>query len=313
MKKILVTGWAWFVGTNLCIALLQAWNEVICLDNMYTALDRNRVLLSTYPNLSRIDHDVREPRDIYCDMIYHLACPASPPHYQKNSLYTLQTSISGIINALELAKKYHIPILFTSTSEIYGDPAVHPQPESYRGHVNPIGIRSCYDEGKRVAETYCMEYHKAYGVAVKIVRIFNTYGPYMDPKDGRVVSNFIMQALQDQDLTIYWDGSQTRSFQYVDDLIAGLIAMMQDTSGWTGPVNIGTQYEFTMYQLATLILKLIPESKSQIAYRPLPSDDPKQRKADNCLAKERLWWEPMTPLSSGLIPTITYFKSFLHI
>lgn len=311
---ILVTGWAWFLGSNLCALLLGKNHEVYCIDNFTTGRLENITLFLGNPQFHLIEHDIRFPlhwdESKKIDQIYNLACPASPPHYQKDPLYTLDTCYIGMKNMLELAKKHDATILQASTSEVYGDPHIHPQIESYRGNVNPIGIRSCYDEGKRVAETLCVDYHRKYNTNIKIIRIFNTYGPHMDPKDGRVVSNFIMQALRNEDITIYGDGNQTRSFQYIDDLLAGMVALMNSPKELTWPVNIGTEYEFTMVQLAQFILRTIPESTSNIIYKPLPSDDPKQRKADNTLAYQVLGWSPQITLEEGLKRTVEYFRLY---
>lgn len=313
-KNILITWWAGFVWSNLCKRLLDNWHSIICLDNLYTgSLDNIRELMD-HPNFQYINHDVTSPlweffMDRTIDQIYHLACPASPPHYQKDPLYTLDTCYTGMKHILDLATTHHATVLQASTSEVYGDPYIHPQVESYWGNVNTIGIRSCYDEWKRVAETLCYDYHRKYATDIRIIRIFNTYGPFMDPKDWRVVSNFIMQALRNEDITIYGDGSQTRSFQYIDDLLDGMIAMMNNTQWFLWPVNIGTPYEFTMIQLAQILLELIPESTSKLVYNDLPSDDPKQRKADTSLAKEKFWREPTIWLHEGLKKTIDYFRS----
>ncbi len=311
MKKILVTGGAWFIGTHLCKKLLDEGNEVICMDNLFTGNKRNIENLLDNHRFTFVLHDVTQPFWAQVDEIYNLACPASPIHYQKNPVETIKTYLLWAINMLELALKIKAKILQTSTSEVYGDPIVHPQPESYWWNVNIIGCRSCYDEGKRAAETIFMDYHRQYGVDIRIIRIFNTYGPNMHPADGRVVSNFIMQALQNQDLTMYGDGSQTRSFQYVDDLIRGMTAMMNNWEWFIWPVNIWTEYEFTMKELAEKIISKVPWCTSKIIYQPLPGDDPKQRRADNRLAKEKLWWEPMIGLDEGLEKTIEYFKMFV--
>ncbi|MEF2174951.1 MAG: UDP-glucuronic acid decarboxylase family protein [Candidatus Absconditabacteria bacterium] len=311
MKKILITGGAGFVGSHLCEKLLNEGHEVICLDNFFTGNKSNIKKFTDNPNFTFVLHDLTLPIWMQVDQIYNLACPASPIHYQRNPVETCKTSVLGAINMLELALKTKARILQASTSEVYGDPIVHPQTEDYWGNVNPIGTRSCYDEGKRVAETFYMDYHREYGVDIRIVRIFNTYGPNMHPNDGRVVSNFIMQALQNKDITIYGDGSQTRSFQYIDDFIDGLTRMMNNESGFIGPVNMGTQFEFTIKELAEKVLSLIPESTSKIIYKPLPHDDPKQRRANNTLAKEKLGREPTTTLEQGLLKTIPYFKKFI--
>ena len=308
MKRILVTGGAGFIGSHLCARLVREGNDVICLDNYFTgSKDNIRQLLDCH-NFELVRHDVTTPYYAEVDEVYNLACPASPPHYQYNPIKTMKTSIYGAMNMLGLAKRANAKILQASTSEVYGDPAVHPQVESYWGHVNPIGIRSCYDEGKRSAETLFMDYHRQNGVLIKIIRIFNTYGPNMNPNDGRVVSNFIMQALRSEDLTIYGNGLQTRSFQYVDDLVEGMVRMMATADGFIGPVNIGNPGEFTMLELAEKIIELTG-SKSKIVHCPLPGDDPKQRKPDIALAKEMLnGWEPKVRLEEGLRRTIEYFK-----
>lgn len=308
MKQILVTGGAGFIGSHLCERLLKDGNNVICMDNYFTGLKQNIFHLLDNPYFELVRHDVTFPYYVEVDEIYNLACPASPIHYQFDPVSTTKTSVIGAINMLGLAKRTKARILQASTSEVYGDPIVHPQEESYWGNVNPIGLRSCYDEGKRCAETLFMDYHRQNKVDVKIIRIFNTYGPRMRPDDGRVVSNFIMQALKGEDITIYGDGKQTRSFQYVDDLVEGMIRMMA-SENFTGPVNLGNPREFTMLELAELVLKMT-NSKSKIIFTPLPSDDPKQRKPDITLAKEKLnGWEPKIRLEEGLIDTIKYFKS----
>ncbi|MCX6823032.1 MAG: SDR family oxidoreductase [candidate division SR1 bacterium] len=311
MKKILVTGGAGFIGSHLCKKLLDQGHEVICLDNLFTGTKNNIYDIINNPRFTFVLHDITQPFRAQVDEIYNLACPASPIHYQKNPVETIRTSIVGAINMLDLANKVKAKILQTSTSEVYGDPLEHPQRESYRGNVNPIGTRSCYDEGKRATETLFMDYHREYGVDIRIIRIFNTYGPNMHPEDGRVVSNFIMQALTNQDITMYGTGEQTRSFQYIDDLIEGMIKMMNNEQGFIGPVNIGTEFEFTMKELAQTITKLIPGNTSNIIYKPLPSDDPKQRRANNQLAKEKLGREPKIGLEEGLKNTIEYFKRFI--
>lgn len=308
MKKILVTGGAGFVGSHLCERLLNEGNEVICLDNYFTGSKRNITHLLDNPYFELIRHDITSPFYIEVDEIYNLACPASPIHYQYNPIKTIKTSVMGAINMLGLAKRIKAKILQASTSEVYGDPDVHPQPESYWGNVNPIGRRSCYDEGKRCAETLFMDYHVQNQVKIKINRIFNTYGPNMHPNDGRVVSNFIMQALNNKDITIYGDGSQTRSFQYIDDLIEGMICMMKTDDSVIGPINIGNPNEFTILELAENIIKLTG-SKSKLINNPLPSDDPLQRKPDITLAKNTLNWEPKIQLNEGLKQTIAYFKT----
>ena len=307
MKRILVTGGAGFLGSHLCERLLKEGNEVICLDNYFTGSKQNIVEFLDNPYFEMVRHDVTEPYYAEVDEIYNLACPASPVHYQYNPIKTIKTSVMGAINMLGLAKRVKARILQASTSEVYGDPAVHPQPESYWGNVNPIGLRSCYDEGKRCAETLFMDYHNQNGVDIKIVRIFNTYGPKMNPEDGRVVSNFIVQALKGEDITIFGDGTQTRSFQYVDDLIEGFVRMMGSEQGFTGPVNLGNSGEFTMLELAENVLDLVG-SKSQLKFMPLPQDDPKQRKPDSSLAFEKLnGWESQVKLREGLEKTIAYF------
>ena len=308
MKRILVTGGAGFIGNHLCRRLLNEGNFVICLDNFFTGLKRHIEDLLDHPNFKLVEHDIVNPVDVECDQIYNLACPASPPHYQYDSVKTMKTSVLGIINMLELAKKYNATILQASTSEVYGNPLEHPQKELYWGNVNPIGIRSCYDEGKRAAETLMMDYHRQYGVDIRIIRIFNTYGPNMDPKDGRVVSNCIMQALADEDITIYGDGTQTRSFCYVDDLVEGMIKMMNNPKGFIGPVNLGNPSERTVLDLAQKIIELTG-SKSEIVFMPLPSDDPVKRKPDIALAKKELGWEPKVDIVDGLKETIGYFKN----
>jgi UDP-glucuronate decarboxylase len=307
-KKILVTGGAGFVGSHLCERLLKEGNDVVCLDNYFTGQKQNIVHLLNNPYFELIRHDVTNPFYIEVDEIYNLACPASPIHYQYNAIKTIKTSVMGAINMLGLAKRTKAKILQASTSEVYGDPQVHPQTESYWGHVNPIGERSCYDEGKRSAETLFVNYHKQNNVRIKIIRIFNTYGPRMHPNDGRVVSNFIVQALQGKDITIYGNGLQTRSFQYIDDLIEGMIRMMASPDSFTGPVNIGNPNEFTMMQLAELVLQLT-NSSSKIVMLPLPADDPAQRQPNIDLAKKELDWEPKIQLKEGLIKTIEYFAS----
>lgn len=305
MKKILITGGAGFIGSHLCERLLKEGHEVICLDNFFTGSKNNIVHLMDNSYFEIVRHDVVEPYSIEVDQIYNLACPASPIHYQFDAIQTVKASVLGAINMLGLAKRTKARILQASTSEVYGDPAVHPQPESYWGNVNPIGIRSCYDEGKRCAETLFMDYHRMNQVDIRIIRIFNTYGPRMSVNDGRVVSNFIVQALNNQDITIYGTGLQTRSFQYIDDLIEGMTRMM-NTEHFTGPVNLGNPVEFTMLELAEQVIELTG-SRSKIIYLPLPGDDPTQRKPDIALAKEKLGWEPNIALRQGLIKTIDYF------
>lgn len=303
----MVTGGAGFIGSHLCDRLLREGNDVICLDNYFTGSKDNIRHLLGNDHFELVRHDVINPYHAEVDEIYNLACPASPPHYQYNPIKTIKTSVMGAINMLGLAKRTRAKILQASTSEVYGDPAIHPQVESYWGNVNPIGIRSCYDEGKRCAETLFMDYHRQNGVRIKIIRIFNTYGPRMNPNDGRVVSNFIVQALKGEDITIYGDGTQTRSFQYVDDLIEVMIRMMATRDDFIGPVNTGNPGEFTMLELAQKIIELTG-SRSKIVYRPLPGDDPKQRKPDITLAKEKLDWEPKIRLEEGLKRTIAYFE-----
>lgn len=309
-KKVLVTGGAGFVGSHLVDRLLAEGNEVICVDNYFTGQKANIIHLMDNPFFEYIRHDITMPFFIEVDEIYNLACPASPIHYQHNPIKTVKTSVSGAINMLGLAKRIGAKILQASTSEVYGDPKVHPQKEDYWGHVNPIGTRSCYDEGKRVAETLFFNYHWQNQVKINVIRIFNTYGPRMHPNDGRVVSNFIMQALQGKDITIYGDGSQTRSFQYVDDLVEGMIRMMASREDFTGPVNIGNPNEFTIGELAEKVIALTG-TKSRIIYENLPSDDPLQRQPDITLAKKELDWEPKIQLEEGLTKTIEFFKQFV--
>lgn len=313
MKKILVTGGAGFIGSHLCERLLNEGNEVICLDNYFTGSKSNILHLLDNPYFELVRHDVTMPFFIEVDEIYNLACPASPIHYQYNPIKTIKTSVMGAVNMLGLAKRIKAKILQASTSEVYGDPNIHPQPESYWGNVNPIGSRSCYDEGKRCAESLFVNYHKQNDVRIKIVRIFNTYGPKMHPNDGRVISNFIVQALQGKPISIYGDGSQTRSFQYVDDLVEGLIRMMNTDEDMIGPVNIGNPGEFTILELAKKIIDLTG-SKSKIEYHPLPEDDPIQRQPDISKAKTTLNdWSPEIQLEDGLIKTIEYFKNTLNL
>lgn len=309
-KRILVTGGAGFIGSHLCSRLLDEGNEVICLDNYFTGSKSNILSLLKNPYFEIARHDITNPYFAEVDQIYNLACPASPIHYQFDPIQTIKASILGSINVLGLAKRVHARILQASTSEVYGDPMIHPQSESYWGNVNPIGLRSCYDEGKRCAETLFMDYNHIHHVDVKIIRIFNTYGPNMHQQDGRVVSNFIVQALKNNDITIYGSGEQTRSFQYVDDLLDGMMKMMETGPDFTGPVNIGNPNEFTIRELAEKILKLTG-SKSKLIFKPLPSDDPAQRQPDITLAKEKLRWSPKIELDEGLIKTIDYFKSVL--
>ena len=311
MKKILITGGAGFLGSHLTEKLLKAGNEILVADNFFTGTKRNLAHLLSNPNLEVMRHDVTFPLYVEANQIYNLACPASPVQYQYDPVQTIKTSVHGAINMLGLAKRTGARILQASTSEVYGDPEVHPQPEEYWGRVNPIGIRSCYDEGKRCAETLFFDYHRQYNLDIKVVRIFNTYGPRMQPNDGRVVSNFIVQALQGKDITIYGDGRQTRSFCYVDDLIDAMVRMMNSEDGFTGPVNIGNPGEFTMHELAEAVLKL-SGSKSKLVYQALPSDDPKQRQPNIELVKAKFGWEPEVSLEDGLKETIAYFKTFLE-
>lgn len=308
-NRILITGGAGFLGSHLSERLLAQGHEVICADNLFTGRKQNIAHLLEHPRFEFIRHDVTEPLRVEVDQIYNLACPASPPHYQYNAIKTIKTSVLGAINMLGLAKRTGARIFQASTSEIYGDPEVHPQPESYWGHVNTIGVRSCYDEGKRVAETLFFDYHRQNGVDIRVVRIFNTYGPRMLPDDGRVVSNFIVQALRGENLTIYGDGKQTRSFCFVDDLISGFIKFME-TDDFTGPVNLGNPGEFTMLELAEMVIKKVG-GRSDIVFKSLPSDDPKQRRPDITLARTRLGWEPQIALSDGLDRTIAYFAQLL--
>jgi UDP-glucuronate decarboxylase len=310
MKRILVTGGAGFIGSHLCEKLLNLGNEVICLDNYFTGSKKNIVHLLENPYFELIRHDVTMPLYVETDEIYNLACPASPVHYQYNGIKTIKTSVMGAINTLGLAKRTKSKILQSSTSEIYGDPEVHPQHEGYWGNVNTLGPRACYDEGKRCAETLFMNYHEQNKVRIKIARIFNTYGPKMNSNDGRVVSNFIVQALKGQDITIFGDGSHTRSFQYIDDLLDGLIKLMDTPDSFIGPVNLGNPVEFTISSLAEMIIKMTG-SKSKIIYLPLPQDDPKQRRPDISLAKRELGWSPTVDLETGLAKTVEYFRKTL--
>jgi len=307
--RILITGGAGFLGSHLCDRLIEQGHEVICLDNFFTGRKSNIQHLVGNPRFELMRHDVIDPFKFEVDRIYNLACPASPPHYQYNPIKTMKTSVVGAINCLGLAKRVKARVFQASTSEVYGDPNVHPQPESYWGHVNPIGLRSCYDEGKRAAETLFFDYHRENGIDIRVIRIFNTYGPRMLPDDGRVVSNFIVQALQGKDLTVYGEGSQTRSFCYVDDLVDGFMRFMEQEK-IVGPMNLGNPGEFTMLQLAELVIKKVG-GKSKITHLPLPSDDPKQRKPDISLAKDTLGWEPKVPLEQGIEKTIAYFKTAL--
>jgi len=308
LKRILVTGGAGFLGSHLCDRLVAQGHDIICLDNFFTSQKHNVAHLLPKSNFELIRHDVVEPIFLEVDEIYNLACPASPVHYQYNPVKTVKTSVMGAINMLGLAKRTRAKILQASTSEVYGEPSVHPQPESYWGNVNPIGIRACYDEGKRCAETLFFDYHRSNHVNVRVIRIFNTYGPRMHPYDGRVVSNFILQALQGNEITIYGDGKQTRSFCYVDDLIEGMMRMMNGPDTFIGPVNIGNPGEFTMLDLAQLVIEMTG-SKAKIAYMPRPKDDPSQRRPDITLAKKNLGWEPKVPLKEGLSKTIDFFRT----
>ncbi|CAB3637535.1 MAG: SDR family oxidoreductase [Achromobacter sp.] len=310
MKKILVTGGSGFLGSHLCERLLAQGNEVLCVDNFFTGSKQNIVHLFANPYFELLRHDVTIPLYVEVDEIYNLACPASPVHYQFDPVQTLKTSVHGAINMLGLAKRLKAKIFQASTSEVYGDPEVHPQSESYWGRVNPIGIRSCYDEGKRCAETLFFDYHRQHALDIKVARIFNTYGPRMHPNDGRVVSNFIVQALKGQDITIYGEGQQTRSFCYVDDLVEGFISLMNSPDTLTGPVNLGNPGEFTIRQLAEKVLELTG-SASKLVFRPLPQDDPQQRQPDISLAREKLGWTPTVELESGLVKTIEYFDKLL--
>jgi UDP-glucuronate decarboxylase len=305
--RILVTGGAGFLGSHLCDRLIKDGNEVVCLDNFFTGRKLNIAHLLDNPNFEFVRHDIIDPFKYEVDQIYNLACPASPPHYQYNPIKTIKTSVMGAINCLGLAKRLKARVFQASTSEVYGDPQVHPQPESYWGNVNPIGKRSCYDEGKRCAETLFFDYHRENKIDIRVIRIFNTYGPRMHEADGRVVSNFIVQALRGENITIYGDGQQTRSFCYVDDLIEGFIRFMKQTE-IVGPMNLGNPGEFTMLQLAELTLKLVG-GKSKIVHKPLPADDPKQRRPDITLARKTIKWEPAIPLEEGLGRTIMYFKT----
>ncbi len=307
-KRILITGGAGFIGSHLSERLLKEGNEIICLDNLFTGSKSNIAHLMDNPRFEFIRHDVVEPIMLEVDEIYNLACPASPVHYQYNPIKTMKTSVLGSLNMLGLAKRTGAKIFQASTSEVYGDPHVHPQKESYWGNVNPIGIRSCYDEGKRTAETLFMDYHREHQLKIKIIRIFNTYGPNMHPEDGRVVSNFIVQALKGQDITVYGEGKQTRSFCYVSDQVEGFIRLMNSNDEITGPINVGNPNEFTILELAQKVIKLT-NTKSKIIYKPLPSDDPTQRKPDISLAKEKLGWTPKVELEEGLLKTIEYFKT----
>lgn len=309
-KRCLVTGGAGFLGSHLCERLLERSYDVLCVDNFFTGARDNVLHLLDNPHFELLRHDVTFPLYVEVDEIYNLACPASPVHYQFDPVQTTKTSVHGAINMLGLAKRVGARILQASTSEVYGDPQVHPQQESYWGHVNPIGARSCYDEGKRCAETLCFDYYRQHDLRIKVARIFNTYGPRMHPNDGRVVSNFIVQALAGEPITLYGDGSQTRSFCYVDDLVAGLVALMESPDGVTGPINLGNPGEFTIRELAEQVLALTGSS-SKLVFRPLPEDDPRQRQPDITRAREQLGWEPAIPLEAGLRKTVAYFAT-LH-
>ena len=311
IKQILITGGAGFLGSHLCDRLIARGDSVLCVDNYFTGSKRNIAHLLDHPYFEIMRHDVTFPLYVEVDQIFNLACPASPVHYQHDPVQTTKTSVHGAINMLGLAKRVKARILQASTSEVYGDPQVHPQTEDYWGHVNPIGIRSCYDEGKRCAETLFFDYHRQHRLEIKVMRIFNTYGPRMHPNDGRVVSNFIMQALRNEDITIYGEGTQTRSFCYVDDLISGMVALMDSEAGFTGPVNIGNPTEFTMLELAEKVLKLT-SSKSKLVFKPLPLDDPRQRKPNIEMAKNHLGWQPVVTIEDGLKETISYFRSNLE-
>lgn len=310
MKRILVTGGAGFIGSHLCKELVEKGYDVVCMDNFFTGSKKNILPLLDYSNFELVRHDITKEYFVEVDEIYNLACPASPPHYQYNPIKTVKTSVLGIINMLGLAKRCKATILQASTSEVYGDPMVHPQKETYWGNVNPIGIRSCYDEGKRVAETLMFDYHRQNNVDIRVVRIFNTYGPNMNKEDGRVVSNFIVQALRGEDITIYGDGSQTRSFCYVSDLVSGMISMMENKDKFIGPVNLGNPCETSILDFAKFIIELT-NSNSKIVFKPLPSDDPMQRKPDISLAKEKLNFEPKVDVKDGLLKTIEYFEGVI--
>ncbi|HEY0232747.1 MAG TPA: UDP-glucuronic acid decarboxylase family protein [Dokdonella sp.] len=311
MDSILVTGGAGFLGSHLCDRLIRDGHDVLCVDNFFTGGKRNIAHLLDHPKFELMRHDVTFPLYVEVDRIYNLACPASPIHYQSDPVQTTKTSVHGAINMLGLAKRLRARILQASTSEVYGDPELHPQPEAYWGRVNPVGIRACYDEGKRCAETLFFDYHRQHQLDIKVVRIFNTYGPRMHPNDGRVVSNFIVQALRGEDITLYGDGSQTRSFCYVDDLIDAMARMMDTEAGFTGPVNIGNPTEFTIRELADLVVRLVG-GRSQLVFKPLPADDPRQRQPDITLARSALQWEPKIALEDGLRETIRYFRDLLQ-
>jgi UDP-glucuronate decarboxylase len=311
-RRILVTGGSGFLGSHLCDRLVARGNDVVCADNLFTGRKRNIAHLLGRPNFEFLRHDVTFPLYVEVDQIYNLACPASPVHYQHDPVQTTKTSVHGAINMLGLAKRVDARILQASTSEVYGDPEIHPQTEDYWGNVNPIGVRSCYDEGKRCAETLFFDYHRQHRLDIKVIRIFNTYGPRMHPDDGRVVSTFIVQALKGEDITVFGTGEQTRSFCYVDDLIEAMIRMMATERGFTGPINLGNPGEFTMIELAEQVIRLT-KSKSRIVHKPLPPDDPKVRRPDISLARSKLGWEPKVPLEEGLEPTIAYFKELLGV
>jgi UDP-glucuronate decarboxylase len=309
-QRVLVTGGAGFIGSHLCDRLIERGEEVLCVDNFYTGRLRNVAHLRNHPGFEILRHDVTFPLSVEVDRIYNLACPASPVHYQFDPVQTTKTSVMGAINMLGLAKRLKVRVLQASTSEVYGDPTMHPQREEYWGNVNPIGPRSCYDEGKRCAETLFFDYHRQHGTEIKVMRIFNTYGPRMHPNDGRVVSNFIVQALTGKPITLYGDGQQTRSFCYVDDLVTGMMALMDTSADVTGPINIGNPVEFTMRELAELVRELLGSSV-ELVHRPLPQDDPRQRQPDISQAKDKLSWEPRVPLKDGLAKTIAYFDALL--
>ena len=307
IKRVLVSGGAGFIGSHLCKRLIDDGCYVICLDNLFTGSKRNIASLMNHPNFEFVEHDVTLPYEVDVDEIYNLACPASPIHYQHDPIKTIKTSFLGALHMLGIAKRCNAKILQASTSEVYGDPEVHPQMESYWGNVNPVGYRSCYDEGKRCAETLFMDYHRQHGIRIKVVRIFNTYGPNMLPNDGRVISNFVLQALRNEDITIYGTGDQTRSFQYVDDLIEGMVKMMATEDDFIGPVNLGNPREFTIRQLAQKVIEQTGSS-SKLIYKPLPHDDPQQRRPNIALAQEKLVWQPLVPLEIGLEHIIAYFR-----
>lgn len=307
IKRVLVSGGAGFIGSHLCKRLVQDGCHVICMDNLFTGSKRNIADLMDHPHFEFVEHDVTLPYEVDVDEIYNLACPASPIHYQYDPIKTIKTSFLGALHMLGIAKRCNAKIMQASTSEVYGDPGVHPQVESYWGNVNPVGYRSCYDEGKRCAETLFMDYHRQHGLRIKIIRIFNTYGPNMLPNDGRVISNFVLQALRNEDITIYGTGDQTRSFQYVDDLIEGMVRMMATGDDFIGPVNLGNPREFTIRQLAKKVIEMT-DSKSKLVYRPLPHDDPQQRRPHIALAQAKLHWQPIVPLEVGLERIIAYFR-----